>query len=242
MSSDTCPAGLRLIINHECNGPMFLTMPHTLTIQSSGTIIKLALSIACLGVSLVNPVFADSHAATPPASSVLGYESALTGYKALDGGERSAWKESNDIVGQIGGWRSYANEAEQASQAEADEKGVFEGPVEDEPLEPAVVTPIADATARRIDPATVTTDSTEIASKLEKSESTVAERAISRPPTISYQSTTTAYRLYDDNPPGDWRAANDRVREIGGWRTYAKEIDEVDRSNIQADTESGSPQ
>lgn len=27
----------------------------------------------------------------------------------------------------------------------------------------------------------------------------------------------------DDPPPADWRAANDRVERVGGWRTYARE-------------------
>lgn len=27
----------------------------------------------------------------------------------------------------------------------------------------------------------------------------------------------------DDPPPADWRAANERVARVGGWRTYARE-------------------
>lgn len=27
----------------------------------------------------------------------------------------------------------------------------------------------------------------------------------------------------DDPPPADWRAANERVERIGGWRAYARE-------------------
>ena len=195
--------------------------------------ITLALSISTLGVSLINPVFADSHPTTPPASSALGYESALTGYKTLDGGERSTWKDSNDTVGQIGGWKSYANEAYKANQAEADAKSDAEARVEAEALESAVVTtPILNETAKRI-------DSTEMASMME---TPVARRASPRPLTISYQSAMTDYRLYDDNPPGDWQSANDRVGQIGGWRTYAKEAYEATKRKAQADAESGSPQ
>ncbi len=225
-----------LIINQISNGPKFLTILHNLPIRSSGAMITLALSISSLGVSLFNPVLADSHPTTPPTSGALSYESALTGYKTLDGDERSSWKESNDTVGQIGGWRSYAKEAYQANQAEADAKSDAEARIEDEALESSVVTkPAPDSTARRM-------DSAEMASMTEASELPVAKRAITRPLSISYQSATTDYRLYDDNPPGDWQAANDRVREIGGWRTYAKEAYEATKRKAQTDAESGSPQ
>lgn len=59
------------------------------------------------------------------------------------------------------------------------------------------------------------------------------------PLTVAYQSATSDYRLYDDNPPGDWRAANERVGEIGGWRTYAKEAYEASKRKSQEDASSG---
>lgn len=31
------------------------------------------------------------------------------------------------------------------------------------------------------------------------------------------------YQAWRDTPPLDWRAANERVGEIGGWRTYLRE-------------------
>jgi hypothetical protein len=31
------------------------------------------------------------------------------------------------------------------------------------------------------------------------------------------------YQGWRDEPPEDWRQANDRVGEIGGWRTYLRE-------------------
>lgn len=31
------------------------------------------------------------------------------------------------------------------------------------------------------------------------------------------------YQGWRDTPPADWREANDRVGEIGGWRTYLRE-------------------
>lgn len=39
------------------------------------------------------------------------------------------------------------------------------------------------------------------------------------------------YQAWRDAPPRDWREANDRVGEIGGWRTYLRES--------QADGEQG---
>lgn len=33
----------------------------------------------------------------------------------------------------------------------------------------------------------------------------------------------THYQAWRDEPVQDWRAANDRVGEIGGWRTYLRE-------------------
>lgn len=30
-------------------------------------------------------------------------------------------------------------------------------------------------------------------------------------------------RPADDPPPADWRAANERVARVGGWRSYARE-------------------
>lgn len=42
--------------------------------------------------------------------------------------------------------------------------------------------------------------------------------------TLQYSSPIGAYQAYADQPVQSWREANDRVGQIGGWRTYAKEI------------------
>ena len=42
--------------------------------------------------------------------------------------------------------------------------------------------------------------------------------------TLQYSSPIGAYQGYADQPVQSWREANDRVGQIGGWRTYAKEI------------------
>jgi hypothetical protein len=41
---------------------------------------------------------------------------------------------------------------------------------------------------------------------------------------LSAPAERTSYRRFNANEPMlDWRAANDRVAQIGGWRAYAKE-------------------
>ena len=36
------------------------------------------------------------------------------------------------------------------------------------------------------------------------------------------------YKPYSDEPPGNWKAANDNVARIGGWREYAKQAQQPD--------------
>ncbi len=43
------------------------------------------------------------------------------------------------------------------------------------------------------------------------------------PPETSYQSAFEAYKRFTDEPVGSWKAANERVEQIGGWRSYAQE-------------------
>lgn len=42
-------------------------------------------------------------------------------------------------------------------------------------------------------------------------------------PPVAYRSSFTGYRALSESPVGDWRAANDTVGRIGGWKAYAKE-------------------
>ena len=39
----------------------------------------------------------------------------------------------------------------------------------------------------------------------------------------SFKSATVGYQPYTDEAITDWKAANDTVAQIGGWRAYAKE-------------------
>ena len=50
---------------------------------------------------------ADPKAAVPP----LIYRSAFEGYRPNTEAEVGKWRETNDKVGRIGGWRAYAKEA-----------------------------------------------------------------------------------------------------------------------------------
>ena len=57
----------------------------------------------------------DAAAAVP----AVDYRSAFADYRPLDDVEPVAWRESNDIVGRVGGWRAYAREAHEAHEAAA---------------------------------------------------------------------------------------------------------------------------
>lgn len=41
---------------------------------------------------------------------------------------------------------------------------------------------------------------------------------------LEYQSSFSTYQSYTDQPIISWRNANDTVGKIGGWRSYAKEV------------------
>jgi hypothetical protein len=42
-------------------------------------------------------------------------------------------------------------------------------------------------------------------------------------PPQQHRSALQSYRRLGDNPPRDWREANENVTRIGGWRTYLRE-------------------
>ncbi len=57
----------------------------------------------------------DAKAQVPP----VGYRSPFAGYRPHADAKATGWKEANDEVARIGGWRAYAREAYEASQAPA---------------------------------------------------------------------------------------------------------------------------
>ena len=48
------------------------------------------------------------------------YKSSLASYRLLSDEKVRSWKETNDIVGRIGGWRAYAKEAQEPETPGAD--------------------------------------------------------------------------------------------------------------------------
>ncbi len=52
-----------------------------------------------------------------------------------------------------------------------------------------------------------------------------------------YHSPLANYQRWEYQAPGDWRAANDRVAEIGGWQAYAAEVWEASQQADAADDE-----
>ena len=56
-------------------------------------------------------------AASAPAANPLSYRSALEGYQPFADPKPVPWREANDNVGRIGGWRAYANEAQGTAPA-----------------------------------------------------------------------------------------------------------------------------
>jgi hypothetical protein len=56
-------------------------------------------------------------AAAKPKAPVAPYRSAFDGYRGFADAKPVPWREANDNVGRIGGWRAYAREAAQANPA-----------------------------------------------------------------------------------------------------------------------------
>lgn len=57
--------------------------------------------------------------------------------------------------------------------------------------------------------------------------------AAAQPAAGAYNSAFEGYRPFAAGEVGDWRKANDTVRDIGGWRAYAREIQGGAQSSSQ---------
>lgn len=66
-------------------------------------------------------VSAQTAPSTP--SGTPGYRSAFEGYQAYGEDKPLSWKEANDTVGKVGGWRAYAAEAQRAAEPPAPATG-----------------------------------------------------------------------------------------------------------------------
>ena len=90
------------------------------------TAVAVALALAALAAA---PVSAQSTAGPAPSPSPQGaahsptpplaWRSAFDGYQPYTDAKVLPWKQSNDTVGAVGGWRAYAREA-QASEPKAE--------------------------------------------------------------------------------------------------------------------------
>ncbi len=58
-----------------------------------------------------------SGAQAPAPAPASGWSSAFEGYQPFAEAPLTPWRESNDTVGRIGGWRAYAREAQDADAA-----------------------------------------------------------------------------------------------------------------------------
>ena len=57
--------------------------------------------------------------------------------------------------------------------------------------------------------------------------------------TVSYTSPMADYQPFVDEKITSWKAANDKVGQIGGWRAYAKEAQQPD--NMPAASQNSTP-
>lgn len=91
----------------------------------------------------------DAGAAVPP----VQYRSPFYDYRSFGDSVRTPWRQANDEVARIGGWRTYLREAQQAREAveAADASGRAQSPI---PVyEKAPVTPPATASEPAAKPA-----------------------------------------------------------------------------------------
>ena len=83
----------------------------------------LALQCLALAALLLAQGVRAQGAAGAPAPAVrpqaLSYESVFKDYQAFSDEKITPWKEANDTVGQIGGWRTYARQAREPASAAA---------------------------------------------------------------------------------------------------------------------------
>lgn len=85
----------------------------------------LLVTLCCLFSS--TPVFVQAESVsagegrsqpTNTAAPTLRYNSVFDRYRGYDEVKVDSWRKTNDTVGRIGGWRYYAQEAEQTDDAE----------------------------------------------------------------------------------------------------------------------------
>lgn len=96
--------------------------------HSPAVIALLAVSLWTAQATAQTNAAALTQSVTPAAASnaaPMPYRSALDGYQPYTDEKIVDWKDANDTVGQIGGWRAYAKEASQDPSADNAVKPAF---------------------------------------------------------------------------------------------------------------------
>jgi hypothetical protein len=89
--------------------------------------------IAAVSVCSAAPDPLDSRV---PVATPL-HRSAFEGYRRFDDAKPLPWRQANDTVERIGGWRSYAREAADQAPAAASPSASASSPARSEPARPA---------------------------------------------------------------------------------------------------------
>ena len=120
---------------------------HAVSVRRSAIAVAVAIAIAFAQAMTI--AAAQSHTATPSvgrsnpldasaAVPQLTYESSFRNYQPLGNDKVGGWKEANDNVGRIGGWRVYAREA---ATPDADTTQPASSATESSPIEPVKAAP-----------------------------------------------------------------------------------------------------
>ena len=96
------------------------------------------ISVVCNQAIAAGPDPADATAATPPTM----YQSPFADYRPLGEDKNTPWRDANDTVGKIGGWRAYAREAAEAMKARGITDAVKPAPKADPLPKPAAPAPM----------------------------------------------------------------------------------------------------
>ena len=92
-------------------------MAHSHHLPSFRVLLPLALALFAGAAFAQAP--ADSEAPQPSLPTKLQYSSPIGAYQAYADQQVQSWREANDRVGQIGGWRAYAKEIKTGEPASA---------------------------------------------------------------------------------------------------------------------------
>ena len=89
------------------------------------TVLACGMAVAAIGTATSAPAQAPSPSAPAAPSSAAGvtYRSPLENYRRFSDEPVASWRQANDLVGQIGGWKAYAREAASGSAPAAPASG-----------------------------------------------------------------------------------------------------------------------